>query len=449
MSETALAFLLLYALGLVLTLFVRPMYGLYTYVAVFYLHPPSRWWGGELPDIRWSLVAALVTLVAVFLHRSSADSRKPWYQATVVASLITYTLWMWLQLPWVESPWHFEGVVLFTKYLLLIFLIYTIVDNERDFHGFCMAHVLGCAFFGILVYLAPGGGRLEGVGGPGVNDSNTLGMHLGTGLMFASFMLLAARGWTRWLIVATIPFILNGIIQTGSRGALVGVILGGLATVYLKPRRFRRLYYFLAVVGVAVFIDLANQAFVARMHSLSAAVDEQQEWDTSASSRIEIVKSQLRMFKDHPFGVGHQGTAYLSRQYIDARWLARDSGDRASHNTVMSVLIDQGIPGIILYAIIALAVIRMLRRLKAMDAKGLPEKLGLYRTMVGGALVTVFGAGMFAQYLKAEVQIWNLALLVTLWELAQNSRVQAAEAGEASTSPGRRRAIVRKAGQPT
>ena len=51
---TAIIFLLLFAGGLGLCLFRHPIYGLYTYVAVFYLHPPSRWWAAALPDLRWS-----------------------------------------------------------------------------------------------------------------------------------------------------------------------------------------------------------------------------------------------------------------------------------------------------------------------------------------------------------------------------------------------------------
>ena len=47
--------------------FVRhPIYGLMTYVAVFFLHPPSRWWGqGLLSYGRWAVMAAFVTLLAV------------------------------------------------------------------------------------------------------------------------------------------------------------------------------------------------------------------------------------------------------------------------------------------------------------------------------------------------------------------------------------------------
>lgn len=421
MAESGLAFLLFYFLGLTLALSVRPVYGLYTYIAVFYLHPPSRWWGAAIPDLRWSFIAALVTLAALYLHRAGRRPLRPWHEAATVRILILYVVWMWLQWPWVISPAHASGVILFTKYVLLFYLIYAIVDNEKDLFGFCLAHVIGCGYFGWLVYMAPDGGRLEGVGGPGVDDANSLAMHLGTGVMFAAFLLLAAKGWARWIVLAAIPVILNGIIQTETRGALVGLLLGGLVTVYLKPKKYRRLYWCLAVVAVVGFLSIANDTFVERMKTLTTVTDRERQWDDSANNRVALAKAQLRMFVDYPFGAGHQGTTHLSRSYLDERWLARDSGDRASHNTVMSVLVDQGLPGIVLLTVLGVSVVRILRRLTKMDATGLPPNLGLYRAMIGGALATAFGAGMFAQNLKAEVLIWNLALLAAVWDLAKHS----------------------------
>ena len=408
MSLTGLAFLAAFAAGLAYAFFVRPIYGLYTYVAVFYLHPPSRWWGGALPDIRWSLVAAAVTLIALFAHRAKLDKKSDVAIShrgikQVFYFFFLYVFWMWVQLLFVDAPRHTEGVVLFSKYLLLCFLIYALLKDESDFRGFCIAHLIGCAFFGYLVWQAPDAGRLEGVGGPGVNDANSLGMHLGTGLFFGAFLLLTTKGYLRWIVLASIPLILNGIIQTETRGAVIGVVLGGIFTTFLKPKSVNRRYYALAMVALCGVIFLANETFIERVASVKAAVDTEREWDNSAMSRIEVAKAQLRMFSDNPLGVGHQGTAYLSREYLDARWLASNSGTRASHNTVMSVLVDQGLPGILIFLMILLSILSTLLKLKRMDRSGLPESFALYRTMLGGALVSIFGAGMFAQNLKAEV----------------------------------------------
>jgi hypothetical protein len=74
MSLTALAFLGVFAASLILAVLRDPRFGLVGYLFVFYNHPPSRWWGGDLPNFRWSLIAALVTLVSLVLHRLVNDS---------------------------------------------------------------------------------------------------------------------------------------------------------------------------------------------------------------------------------------------------------------------------------------------------------------------------------------------------------------------------------------
>ena len=52
-------------LGLLSSFVVHPRWSLITYIAVFYLHPPLRWSGAGLPDMRWSLLAAVVTLISL------------------------------------------------------------------------------------------------------------------------------------------------------------------------------------------------------------------------------------------------------------------------------------------------------------------------------------------------------------------------------------------------
>ena len=161
-STTALGFIGIFSLGLILALTVRPVFGLYTYIFEFYAHPPSRWWGVDLPGIRWSLLAAVITFLAVLIHHESKEIRKlSWYQQRLGFGLLLYVIWMWIQLPWVISEWHFEGAVLFTKYLVLFYLIHKLVITEKEWSDFALAHAIGCAYLGWLIFIAPDTGRLE------------------------------------------------------------------------------------------------------------------------------------------------------------------------------------------------------------------------------------------------------------------------------------------------
>jgi O-antigen ligase len=438
MSLTALVFVGVYAAGLVMALVRDPRYGLYAYLWAFYLHPPSRWWGDTLPDIRWSLVAAVVALIATAIHRDTTP-REPWHANAAVRLLMLYAVWMWVQFLWLDDfDRQLEGAILITKYVFLYIVVNRTLRTEEDLRRFALAHVAGCLYFGWLGFSMSVEGRLEGVGGPGVDDANTLGMHLSTGLVFAALLLLGTTGYTRWFAFAAIPFILNGVVLTNSRGAFLGVLAAGLAAFVLKPRAYRVWFYVLAILGLGLFLRLAHEEFWARMGTITAVTQDPEAADASTETRLALFSAQWRMFTDHPLGSGFNGTAALSPQYLSEQHLTvGDDGvtmARASHNTVMSTLVDQGFVGTLLYLGMVLYAWRALRRLRKLDAQGLPASLGTYRAAAGGALMAVFAAGMFASYLKAEVQIWCLAMVPALLEIAQRTLA----AGEADKRPSAR-----------
>ncbi|MEO8443861.1 MAG: hypothetical protein ABI567_02515, partial [Gammaproteobacteria bacterium] len=135
MSLTSLVFVLLFAAGLVASLVRHPAFGLYTYIAVFYLHPPDRWWGEALPDFRWSLLAAFVTLLSLWRLEPIAN-RPGWLQSNPVRLFLLFVVWFWLQLAWALDPGlHLDAAVLFSKYALLVFLIYSVVQTEEIFRN--------------------------------------------------------------------------------------------------------------------------------------------------------------------------------------------------------------------------------------------------------------------------------------------------------------------------
>jgi len=421
---TSITFLLVYGGGLLGAIIGRPIWGLYTYVAVFYLDPGSRWWGASLPDVRWSLVAALVTLLAT-LRLKPPPTYVPWIRHFPIKVLVAYVTWMVIQLLW-ANPMHWPVLVLFVKYLILLFLILRLLQTEADIWGFVVAHALGCAYYGYLAYRAAAGGRLEGVGGPGIDDANTLGMQLATGLVVTAAILIARRGPLRWIALLAIPFVANGIVQTGSRGAFVALAASGIVFLALTPKPKRNISYALAAIAVVVFLFRAPDTFWQRIYTLAKFENNPQQLDTSARSRTVIIKAQLRMFSDYPFGVGSRGTDWLSRSYLDPKWLtARPGldralyGTRASHNTFMAALVDQGFPGAILYLLMVGWVIVSLRRLKRMDHNGLPVTNGMLRAAIGSALAVVFVAGLGTNYIRAEVQYWLIALLIASIPIAR------------------------------
>lgn len=421
MSLTGLAFLLAFAGAVAIGLFKHPRFALYAYLGIYYLDPPSRWWGASLPPMRWSLVTALVMLLAVARLPTRPDA-KPWYTTTPAKILIIWTFWIWLQNLWaLTGPIHFEFSVLFTKYVLLFAVMYRLVDSPEEVRDVLVVHIVGCGYLGYLAHIAPPGGRLEGVGGPGIDEANALGMFIGTGVLCGAVMILVERGWRQWVTFAAMPFMLNAIVQSQSRGAMLSVVLGALVLLFLKPKPFAKLFYVYAALGIMAFLVIAQDTFWERMRTLQGVKQEdgQVEMESSAESRIYIAKAQWRMVLDHPFGAGHRGTAELSPHYMEAKWLTKSASDpngqgaRSSHNTFMSALTEQGFPGAVLFLWLVLWVVRQFFLLRKFRATA-PNPRSRVISMGGACIAAAFAvllAGNFTDYLKTEVQIWLYVLI--------------------------------------
>lgn len=445
MSLTSAIFLLAFSSGLILSLVRHPAYGLYTYIAIFYLHPPDRWWGELLPDLRWSLLAAFVTVLSLWRLEPIRD-RPRWLQNHAIIFFLLFVVWFWIQLFWaLDAEIHREAGILFTKYILLIYLIYTVVQTEEIFRNVLLAHVLGCFYLGWLVFVTPDSGRLDGrfdgVGGPGINDANSLSMQLATGLLAASVLVLRGSPRIRLLALAVTPFIVNGMVQTLSRGPILGLLAGGLVMLLVVPGHYRRVYYGLAGLGVLILLQLAPASFWERLGTVSAPLQQRtsQVVDMSTQTRLALVTAQLQMTLDYPFGSGHRGTAVLSPRYLGEEHMARSAsgelGLRSSHNTLLSVLAEQGIIGALFYFGLLVALYRQVRQLKAMDEHGLPDEIGTYRTAVAGALTCILVAGFFTDYLKAEVFVWFVGLTAALTDLAPRAIAAATAVAPAEHKP--------------
>ena len=423
LSLTTIAFLGIFGGLLILALGRDPLYGLYAYLFTFYNYPTFRWWGTELPEVRWAVIAALVTLLAIAVRPLAYQRVPAWYANGGVRILVIFTVWAWIQTAWaLNVEEHVEHCFLFTKYIVLFYLIYSLLPDEKSFKNFAWVHVAGCLIFGWVMFTTVSSGRVEPSAGPGVTDANTVSMHLNTGLIFGACLFLMGGKIKRWLALISLTFILNGIILAASRGSLLGLVAGGLIMLYLIPLKFFRSFLVAGILGAILFSILSHDIFWDRMGTLW---DEQSGFtltkEASAASRIDIIKAELRMVVDYPFGAGFKGTAELSSQYLPGEILDSSVGKRASHNTVTAILVGQGIPGGICLIAIFIWIARELIRLKSLDSRGLSIELGLYRAAIGGSLTAYFVSGQTGNYLKAEIWVWLIALLAALSAISVNS----------------------------
>jgi len=182
---------------------------------------------------------------------------------------------------------------------------------------------------------------------------------------------------------------------------------------FMKPRAYRRLFIWGAALGVAVVMYLGHEAFWERMSTIGTAVEQTEEADTSTLSRVALAKVQLKVAADHPFGVGHRGIVVLAPSYLPREYLARQ-GSRSSHNTYLTVLSEQGVPGVFIIGALVLWTLRRVWRMRELRRRPAFTRISGQLAAVSAMLAIAAVGGLAVDYLKAEVQIWALILLTVL-----------------------------------
>lgn len=416
MSLSALGFIVLFATGCLLAFVRHPIFGLVTYVGVFYVHPPSRWWGqGILFDVRWALLAAGATLVAMLL-RPPATPTAPIARSGFFWGFIAMVAWVALQSFWALDPEeHATLLSYYLKFILVVFMICRCIETPRHLAWFLWAHVAGCFYLGWLAFSSYAGGRLDGVGGPGIDEANAAALQMVTGIFVAAALFLAGKAKTRAVLLAMIPIMVNGLVTTISRSGFLAASIGGLAFNLFTPKRYRRAVRVLSVLALALLLMLTNDIYWQRISTIKFKGAEIEGVDTGGG-RLQVIEAQWRMSKGHPFGCGHMCTTVLSPRYVPARYLT--GGARASHNTFMTMLVDHGFVGAGLYILMQIWLFR-----KLIEVHRLLTKDDGLLSGVLSALAAIFGAifigDLFAQFPKYEARIWFLSILVVVTHLAK------------------------------
>ncbi len=406
----------------------HPFFGLLFYMGSMFVHPPSRWWGYVLPDMRWAMLSAVVTVLAVVMHRDRLAARPPWLANGAAVLLSLYATWMVIQTPWaLDQATHIDGTVKFIKYLVAFWFVYRIAESKDMMRRILITHVAGCALLGVYAQLTGRDGeRLDGVGGPGIDDANTLGMYLATGVVIGLGLFISMKGWVRWLILAMVVIVLNGFVLANSRGSFLG-LSGGMAVLMLsKARVHRRMFWVLVLVGVLGASTIVDKVFIQRMFTIGDVTSQDEDAERSARSRMVIYEAQVRMAQDYPMGAGHRGTATLSPRYLDPEWLVRGGAEpdaeRSSHNTFMTTLVEQGVPGAIMFSVLVLWTLSRVPRLRKLQRQGADPELITLGAAMCAALAVVIVAGSATDYLLAEVQFWMFAGLVAVLQMCERDQ---------------------------
>lgn len=325
-------------------------------------------------------------------------------------------VWMTLSATWATDLGLF-GSEIWSWYVaaLLFLIVTTTISRARDVRLLMGAFVVGAVLsvsFGLVdSSAADATGRLYG----GSGDPNYSAAGFLAGIILAAGLLGGTRRpELRLLLAVGMVILAAGLAATQSRGALIGAAAATLAALALYKGRRGRV---LAVVGTALSV-------AALIFSASPS-----GWERITSVQDDEPRSELwlvawRMSRDHPVtGVGlnnftAEASNYVrepgSLRYVD---LIADR-PHVVHNSILQILADTGVVGLVLYSCFALACLRTAllaaRRFDAHDRDGLA---GLARA-TAVAIVAMLAVSLFLSNVTDE-RTWLLfALGPTLLSIA-------------------------------
>jgi O-antigen ligase len=383
----------------------HPFWGLLTYIFLYYNCPSPlyNWWASDLPDFRWSLLAAIVVIASMAIHFNKTNKVNPF-------SLANYRYLFWLLLLMLlvsfnafSSSASYSSLYDFFRYLICFVFFINCINNIDDFDKLVWFCLLCTFVLAVEAYLHPeyrNAGRLERISTPDSTDANLIATVFVITIPYLFMEVLFASKFRKGLALIFSVFICNAIILTGSRGALVGLAAIGIYILFaVEDWKVKKKIFLGGVLGIGLFIYLLDPTFLNRLLEFQSGADQ------SGSGRLEIWPFGLDMARDYPFGAGGRGFQLLSTVYIPENLLTE--GIRSPHNTYLMLFVEQSVLGLLLFLLSwkqSLAMLKVIST-KVEDYDGY-SRTYRYSIATRASIVGVLVCGFFVDRLYFELLYW-------------------------------------------
>lgn len=251
----------------------------------------------------------------------------------------------------------------FGQLLLVLWMIWELAPSERRQRGLLTAYVFGAyvaAFDTILLYRRQAAAlRRYAAGGA---DPNDLAMVLALALPMAWYLGMTYRQpLLRWVCRAYLPVAVVAIGLSGSRGGMVATTVAllfvPLSMTRLSPGRLASAMVMLGVAG-ALAVVYVPETLVERLSTIGTELE-----GGRIGGRGKLWKAGLQAFAYQP--VAGYGTARFKMAITPIL----GGMSQVAHNSFISVLVEQGLVGFLLYMAMFVAVFRSVMKLPTLERR--------------------------------------------------------------------------------
>jgi O-antigen ligase len=240
--------------------------------------------------------------------------------------------------------------------LALVWLLWNVLRTEPDVRAAVGGYLAGCTVDVALTwraYLAGDGYRgtarytAEGF------DPNDMASTVAIGIPMAVYLATSGRGWMRFAALLYIPLAGSAIALSASRGGLLAMGTAILFVVILARGRARLAS--LAVLGLMAAGVVAAWSFIPPESLERLATVEEQLTRGTLGDRVQLWRAGVRAFLRSPFlGYGAGGFPSAANPLTNNLEVA--------HSTLLTVAVELGAVGLVLFGAIFVAVLLGSRR---------------------------------------------------------------------------------------
>jgi O-antigen ligase len=308
------------------------------------------------------------------------------WRAFHVAALL-FVIWAGIGVWTLGNPGIPQKFYTFVQLFAVLWIIWELARSVNRVRALLTAFVLGAfvpAVATILLYLRVGSAmRRFSAGGA---DANSLAMTLALALPMAWYLSLTTdRPMLRWVCRAYVPVGLFAAALTGSRGGMIAMMVALLVvplTMKLSPRRLMAAILLLGLSGALVMAYVPD-TLIERLSSTGQSLE-----GGSYGGRFKFWVAGVHAFTRQPlmgYGVGG---------FVSAITPELGSQALVAHNSFLSVLVEEGLVGLILYLSMLLSVFYCVLRFPAFE-----RRFGL-------VLVMTLGTAMMPLTWEHEKAVW-------------------------------------------
>jgi O-antigen ligase len=247
--------------------------------------------------------------------------------------------------------------------ILMLWIVWEVASSEQRVRSLMTAYVLGAyvAVFETIRLYRREAKALERFAAGGA-DGNDLAMVLALGLPMAWYLGMTYRQpILRWACRLYLPAAVVTVGLTGSRGGMlattVALLVVPLSMIRLSPKRLGTAMVVLGAAGVLA-IAYTPETLIERLATTGVEVE-----GGHFGGRGKLWRAGLAVFPENPvfgFGTGRFKTAITPRL---------GPASQVAHNSYLSVLVEQGIVGFVLYMAMFAAVVLSILRMPLLERR--------------------------------------------------------------------------------